>query len=34
MNEPIPLTPVSIGIAILIFLLGVALAWFLGRGPA
>jgi DNA recombination protein RmuC len=31
MNEPIPLTPVTIGIAIVIFLLGVALAWFWGR---
>ncbi len=31
MNEPIPFTPVTIGIAVVIFLLGAALAWFWGR---
>ena len=31
MNEPIPFTPVTIGIAVMIFLLGVALAWFWSR---
>jgi DNA recombination protein RmuC len=31
MNEPIPFTPVTIGIAVVIFFLGVALAWFWGR---
>src|ERR1700689_1710156 len=31
MNEPIPLTPITIGIAIAIFFLGAALAWFWNR---